>query len=237
MPIGTKLSVLRTMLNVECGDESDETASPALIIPNNQLLNNQQTFLDNQHSFLRGKAVVNMAATVGTRYYNLPTGVDFDRLEEPVYTNLVNFRYRLEYGITQDDYNVYRSDQNVTGSPCFRWQLVNIASTIQIELWPIPSAAQTIIFTGLLPISPMVADTDTCVIDDLALVLFTAAERLAARGSNLAQAKGAKAKAYLDTLKASFPSRYDKFNLAGSEQNYGMNRNVFNRPVVAVGTP
>ena len=226
------------MLNSEVGEEMDETISPARVGINNQLLNNQQIFLDNQHSFLRGKAVVTLPAVVGTQYYNLPAGIDFDRLEEKVYTNVVNFRYQMSYGITQDDYNIYRSDQRVIGSPCFRWQLININSVLQIELWPIPSVAQTIYFTGLLPLVQMVADTDTCVIDDMALVLFSAAEQLARKGSGDAQAKGAKAKAYLDTLKASFPSRYDSFNMAGMEPKFnGFNRNTHGRPVVAVSTP
>jgi len=235
MPVGTTLVNLRKMLNAEVGEEMVETISPALVAVNNRLLNNQQIFLDNQNGYLRGKATDTLAATVGTRYYTPPTGVDLDRLEEPVYTNLANFRYRLEYGITQDDYNIYRSDQNVTGSPCFRWQLVNISSALKVELWPIPSTAQTLTFTGVLPLVEMTSDSSTCVIDDMALVLFTAAEILARKGAGDAGAKAAKAKAYLDKLKASFPSRYDNFNLMGAEQNYnGFNRNVFQRPTVGV---
>lgn len=226
------------MLNSECGEEIDESISPARTSINNQLLNNQQAFLVNQHSYLRGKTVVQLAATVGTQYYDLPAGIDFDRLEEPVYTNVVNFRYRVNYGITQDDYNIYRSDQAVTGSPVFRWQIINIGGVLKIELWPIPSAAQTIIFTGLLAVVPMVNDTDPCIIDDMALVLFSAAEQLARKGLPDAQAKGAKAQAYLASLKAAFPTRYDTFNIAGIEPRIsGFNRNVFGRPVVAVNTP
>ena len=225
------------MLNVEAGEEMDETISPARVAINNQLLNNQQAFLDNQHSFLRGKTVVTLAATVGTQYYDLPGGVDFDRLEDDVYTNVVNFRYRMNYGITQDDYNIYRSDQRVIGSPCFKWQLIN-TTKLQIELWPIPSVAQTIYFTGLLPLVQMVADSDTCVIDDMALVLFTAAEVLARKGSQDTAAKGAKAKAYLDNLRGSFPSRYSVFNMAGLKPRVnGFDKNTSGRPIVAVSTP
>ena len=223
------------MLNSEVGEEMDETISPARVAINNQLLNNQQAFLANQHSYLRGKTVVQMTGVPGVQYYNPPAGIDFDRIQSPVYTNVVNFRYQVMYGITQDDYNIYRSDQAVTGSPVFRWQLININGTLQIELWPIPSVLQTIIFTGLLAVTQMVADADTCIIDDMALVLFSAAEQLARKGSGDAQAKGAKAQAYLSALKSAFPSRYDTFNIAGMEpQISGFNRNVFGRPVVAV---
>ena len=221
------------MLNCECGQEMDETISTADVAVNNQLLNNQQIFLDNQHSYLRGKTVVTLQGTVGGQYYALPAGIDFDRLEEPVYTNVVNVRYPLQYGITQDDYNVFRSDLGVQASPVLRWQRINVASVLQIELWPIPSVAQGIVFTGLLPLTPMVSDSDTCVIDDMALVLFTAAELQARKGMGDAQAKGAKAKAYLDTLKAGFESRYDTFNLAGVTDNWNAMR-PRRRPTVAV---
>lgn len=237
MPVGTQLSVLRTMLNAECGEEMDETISPARIAVNNQLLNNQQSFLDNQHSFLRGKTVVSLPGVIGQQYYNVPAGIDFDRLEQPTFTNVNNFRYRIGYGIGQEEYNLFRSDLGVTASPVMRWQMVNVGSpaALKIELWPIPSVAQSIVFTGLLPLTPMVLDTDTCVIDDLVLVLFTAAEILARKGSGDAQAKGAKAKAALDSLKASFPIKYETFNLAGEQPRFdefykGNNR----RPVVAV---
>jgi hypothetical protein len=237
MPVGTTLVALRQMLNVEAGEEMDETISPARVAINNALLNNQQAFLDNQHTFLRGKVVVTLAATVGTQYYDLPNGIDFDRLESDVYTNVVNFRYRMTYGITQDDYNIYRSDQRVVGAPCFKWQLIN-TTKLQIELWPIPSVAQTIYFTGVMPLVAMVADTDPCVIDDMALVLFTAAEVLARKGAADASAKGAKAKAYLDNLRGSFPSRYSVFNMAGQAPRVnGFDKNTSGRPVVAVSTP
>ena len=235
MAVGTALSVLRTMLNAECGEEMDETISPARVIINNQLLNNQQAFLANLHTYLRGKAVVSLAAVVGTQYYNLPTGIDFDRLEEPVYTNITSWRYRMEYGIGQEEYNVFRSELGVKASPVMRWQLVNVSGTLQIELWPIPSVAQSIVFTGILPITAMTTDASLCVIDDMALVLFTAAEILARKQSADAQAKGAKAKAYLDSLKASFPSKYDRFNISGAPTDYaGFRPPNSRRPVVAV---
>lgn len=238
MPTGTTLVNLRKMANAECGEEMDETISPALKPVWNQIFNNQQTFLDALHSFLRGKVTVDLAAVAGTRYYTVPTGIDMDRLELPVYTNVGSFRQRIEYGITQADYNVYRSDQSVTGSPVFRWQLINIASVLKVELWPIPSVAQTITFTGLLPLTAMSADSDACVIDDMALVLYSAAEYLLRKGSGDAGSKAQKAKAYLDSLKASFPSRYDRFNLAGAPINSpGFQRPNNQPPVVAVSTP
>lgn len=235
MPTGTQLVQLRKMLNCEAGQEMDETISPATVAINNQLLNNQQSFLVNQHSFLLGKTVVNLQATVGQQYYVVPAGIDFDRLEQPTFTNVNNFRYRIGYGIGQEEYNLFRSDLGVRASPVMRWQFVNVNGVLQIELWPIPSVPQTIIFTGTLPLTQMVNDTDTCVIDDLILVLFTAAELLARHGSGDFQAKAAKAKAALDSLKSTIPIQYEVWNISGVQPRFdefykGNNK----RPTVAV---
>lgn len=223
------------MLNAECGEEMDETISPARVAVNNQLLNNQQAFLVNQHAYLLGKVRVSLAANVGQQYYGLPAGIDFDRLEKPEFTNVSNFRYRIGFGIGQEEYNLFRSDLGVTASPVMRWDLVNVGGSLQIELWPVPSVAQVILLSGLLPLAPLVNDTDTCVIDDLVLVLFTAAELLARKQSGDTQAKAVKAKAALDSLKASYPSRFEYFNLAGQAPSLAdFNRGNRRRPVVAV---
>jgi hypothetical protein len=232
MPVGTSLATLRKMLNVESGEEMDESISPARVAINNQLLNNQQAYLANQHAYLLGKTRVTLAAVVGQQYYNLPSGIDFDRLEKPEFTSVANFNYRIGFGIGPEEYNRFRA--GMQASPVMKWDLVNVSGTLQIELWPVPSVAQTIMLSGVLPLVQMVNDTDTCVIDDLVLVLYTAAEALALKSSPLTQAKAEKAKAALESLRASFPSKFDRFNLAGQEPSSrefytGNNR----RPVVA----
>lgn len=234
MAVGTTLATLRKMLNVETGDEMDETISPARVAINNQLLNNQQLFMVNQHAYLLGKVRVQLAAVVGQQYYNLPAGIDFDRLDKPEFTNVNNFRYRVGFGIGQEEYNLFRSDLGVQASPVMRWDLVNVNNVLQIELWPIPSVAQSLMLSGVLPLTQMVNDSDTCVIDDLVLVLYTAAEILAKREAPSAQVVGTKAKAALDSVRASYPSKFETFNLAGQppshkEMYHGNNR----RPVVA----
>jgi hypothetical protein len=234
MPTGTTLATLRAMLNGETGEEMDEAISPARVAINNQILNNQQSFLFTQHGYLRGKAVVELPVVIGTRYYDVPAGIDFNCLEEPIYTTLATYRYRISNGISQEDYNVFRSDLGVQSSPVMRWQLINISGALKIELWPIPNVAQTIVFTGLLPLTQMAADTDTCVIDDLALVLYTAAEYLARKGAADAGAKAAKAKVLMDALKAAFPIKHEGWNISGQRPRCDQFQYTNNRrPVVA----
>jgi hypothetical protein len=238
MPVGTQLSVLRQMLNAECGTEMDETVSPASVAVNNQLLNNQQSFLVNQYAYLRGKTRVELVGVVGQQYYALPAGIDFDRLEKPAFTNVSNFRYTIGFGIGQAEYNIFRSDLGVRATPVMRWDMVNTGGALMIELWPIPSVPQNIELAGLLPLTQMVADTDMCVVDDLVLVLFTAAELLARKEAGDAQAKAAKAKAALMSIRATYPSKYESFNLAGVDHMpKGFQPPNSRRPVVAVNGP
>ena len=91
----------------------------------------------------------------------------------------------------------------------------------------------TLEFSGLLPITTMAQDTDTCVIDDMALVYMTAAEILAKRGAGDAQAKLAKAQAYLASIRSGKPGRYETLNISGSD--WGVRHGDYKRPVVAVG--
>jgi len=313
------------MLNVEVGEESDETISPGRIAINNRLLNNQQAFLAGQHSYIRGKTRVSLVLVAGVQF--IPIGtlingsplnelIDLDRPETTEFINFSNFRYRLTFGIGQQEYNIYNSAYGVAGVPCMKWDIVNnqqaiadpasnypgsVAPTLtytgllpggqyewipginevsltyngsvytaqdtftvvsgvttatvtgvalgdaftgqlntvgmQIEVWPIPSVPQTLELAGTLPINQMENDTDTCVIDDLALVLFTAAEILQRAGQADYAAKMAKAKAHLDALKGSYPMKFETFNIAGGSIYVEGFNNCRGRPVIAVSGP
>ena len=321
MPIGTPLATLRQMLNVEVGEEANEAISPARISINNRLLNNQQAFLYGQHAYIRGKTRVSLPLTVGQQFTPITTLVngtplneliDFDRPETTEFINYSNFRYRLDFGIGQLNYNVYNAAYGPAGVPCMAWDIVNTQTAVadpaanypgsvspvlsytvipggtyqwipglnevsltvngvvytaqdtfsvpagvttatatgtalgaaftgqlntigpQIEMWPIPAIAQTLELAGTLPINQMEVDTDTCVIDDLLLVLFTAAEILARAGVGDAQAKAAKAKAHLDSIRSSYPFKFDTFNISGGSRWVKGFDNGRGRPVIAV---
>lgn len=105
---------------------------------------------------------------------------------------------------------------------------------LMIEMWPIPSVPQTLELAGTLPLTQMENDTDTCVIDDMLLVLFTAAEILARAGQGDAQAKAAKAKAHLDAIKSSFPMKFERLNMSGGFRHLAGFVGTRGRPVIAV---
>ena len=241
MPIGTALSVLRKATNAEAGEEMDETISPARVAVNNQLLNNMQAFLVNQHAYLLGKVRQEFNAVVGQQYYDIPTGIDMDRLQAPQFINIANFRYRLGRGITQEEYNIFRSDLGVRSTPVMRWDLVNVQQNdnsykLQIELWPIPSVAQVFKLSGTLPVglTQMVNDADTCVIDDVVLIYFTAAKIAAKHGGADASALLSMAQAALQSVRGSQESKYDVFNISGGMPRFDGFPYNQRRPVVAV---
>lgn len=234
MAVGTTLLNLRKMLNAEIEDELDETISNSGVAWKNQILNNQQFFLANQHTYLLGKTRVSLPLSPGTQYYDVPGGIDMAHLDKPQYVVSSNWRFEVSFGILTIDYNIFNPELGATSIPILKWDLVNTGDGLQIQVWPIPSVAQTLEFSGLLLITPMASDSDTCVIDDLALVYFTAAEILAKRGAGDAQAKLAKAQAYLSSIRAGKPSRYETFNIAGDDWGRRVNTD-YKRPVVAVG--
>jgi len=234
MAVGTTLVQLRKMLNAEIEDEIDETISNAGITRKNQLLNNMQQFLWNQHDYLRGKVRVEAPIPADTQYCDLPTGIDLDHLDKPTYVLMNNWRYEVQFGIKVTDYNVFNSSLGVKSQPIYKFDFVNVDGTLMMEVWPISTVDQTLELSGILPLTQMVSDSDTCVVDDMAIVLFVAAEILAKRGAGDAQAKLAKATAYINSLRSGKPSRYETFNIAGNDWLRRDNDN-FKRPVVAVG--
>ena len=240
MAIGTQLVTLRAMLNAEIDEELDESVAPGDIANKNQKLNNQQAFLANQHTYLLGKTRVSLQLNPGQQYYTVPTGIDFDHLDKPQYTTVSTgpsgngIVYEVGFGIDQPEYAVFSTSSGMTFSPCLKWDLVNVGGVLKIEAWPIPNTAQTLEFSGLLKVVPMVADTDPCVIDDMALVLFTAAEMLAKSQAGDAQAKLSKAQAYLASLRSGKPSKFETFNMMGKQYPYVDNNK--NRPVIATST-
>jgi hypothetical protein len=80
-----------------------------------------------------------------------------------------------------------------------------------------PNTSYVIRFEGLAPLSPLVAPTDTCILDSKAIVMFTAAEILATQKSEAAPMKLTKAQNYLRRLLAD--------QGADKRQNYNMGGN------------
>lgn len=212
------------MFKAECGIELDTSISTAEDARIKRLLSNTQKWLCGQHLFLLGKTSKDIQLAAGTRHYTFPTtDLDIDRLEKRAVVKLgpaePPLRYDAHFGITQEHYTAWDSEAGQTCDPVQRWDLVNVAGVLKVEVWPIPETSnQKLNLTGIMPLPALSADTDVCAIDDLLIVLFAAAKYQARRGDKDASATLKQAQLHLGSLRASKPSQFERFNMAGKSR-------------------
>lgn len=128
----------------------------------------------------------------GQRYYDLPDDLAIDRISK------IELFYDSSYvplpcGLDANHYTAYNSDLDERQDPAQRWR---ISEDEQLEIWPIPSTDgdettlnSTLKITGIRNLNPLVASDDRADLDDRLIILFCAAEYLAANGAKDAQLK------------------------------------------------
>lgn len=128
----------------------------------------------------------------GQRYYSPHEDIPIDRIERIDLWSDGAWR-RILPGVGPAEYTTWNSDLGQTNWPPRRWR---IHEDEMIELWPISdvnavSATRegVIQITGIRKLRPLVTDSDRADLDDRLLVLFAAAESLAASGAKDAQLK------------------------------------------------
>lgn len=116
----------------------------------------------------------------GSRYYDLPTGFQPDRVVEIRQKWSGIWGEPIERGITLDHYNAMDSDLDVRSDPVQAWDFRDNSGACQVEVWPVPASNQTnaLRFIGKRALKPFVADNDLCDIDGQLLVLWAAADIL-----------------------------------------------------------
>jgi hypothetical protein len=134
----------------------------------------------------------------GTRYQQYPAGLDFERTIE-VFQKSSGEWAPISYGITPAHLNQYDSDEGTRADPIRAWQ--HQPDNNGYEVWPIPQTDTPLRFRGTGKLKPFIAETDVCTLDDQLIVLFAAAELLAARGAKDADAKLAAAQTLHRRLK------------------------------------
>jgi hypothetical protein len=133
-----------------------------------------------------------LALAAGQRYYTFPDDVHIDRIKKMEV--FFDSTYRPLYaGIDAEHYSAYNSDLDERQWPPQRWK---IAEDENLEIWPIPDANAdpvtlegTVKVTGIRNLKPLVAGADVADLDDRMIVLFCAAEYLAASGGKDANMK------------------------------------------------
>ena len=130
--------------------------------------------------------------SIKQRYYSPPSDIRIDNIEKvEVFDN--GGWQPLAPGIYGEHYSGFNSDLNQTSWPVMRWQ---IHEDEDIEIWPLSNidGNKTTLhgmlkFTGIRDLKPFVKDSDRADLDDNLLVMFAAAELLAAQGAKDAQLK------------------------------------------------
>ena len=187
------------------------------------LLQRTQEMLWDKHdwSFLRVERTFDVQA--GQRYYDTPDDIVIDRVET-LYVRYGEEWCRLGDGITDEHYSTWDSDLDERSWPVEQWQ---VYEGEQIELWPVPaddadatSLEGRIKIVGIRSLRPLVADTDRADLDDRLIVLYAAAETLAARGAEDAAVKLQLARERESALIGNM-SKVKSFSLFGGARDAG----------------
>lgn len=203
MPIGVTLADLRRDLRAETG----QSLSLA------QGVQSQETFdimLDRQQRELWGawewphlSYFVDVPIAASQSLYSYPASMLFDQINRIHISDGVSNWKTLLYGIKSWEIPAAGAPQ---GTPC-KWKnqiTVDTAGvtnpTGQIMLLPTPLGDGVMRLDGQAPVTKLSSDTDRCLIDSKAIVLFTAAEILAINKSEAAPFKLTKAQNYLRRL-------------------------------------
>jgi hypothetical protein len=229
MARGTTLADLLVMVKAECGYNLQGVAT-AQDQELKALLSNMQLWLWSQYQWPFLYTHADVGATAGGRYLNFPAGLSFDYPTEAE-TKWGDLWYDVAYGIKGEQYEAVDPDRGQFQDPIERWQ--NYSAT-QFEVWPVPSDAQTLRFWGTATLPDLKVDSDVAALDDLLIVLFTAAEKLGRSKQKDAQNKLQRAQALFNKLRgANRPNTC--FTLGGDVPNDTHSRNV--RFVTMVGNP
>lgn len=201
MALGTQLSVLVDMLRNETGQSGGVAVGIANLPMLKQTLMRTQTMLYEEYDWPHLRVQPYVPLQAGQRYYDMPTTLNFDRIER-VYVWYSNIPHPMERGITPIDYAHFNSELGVRADPTLKWNLQWTGSKTQLEVWPIPASnTMRMQFVGIRPLNPLIADSDTCDLDDDLIVLYAAAEVLARFKSADAPAKASLAKKRFDQIK------------------------------------
>lgn len=177
MARGKQLQDLVTQLRAEIGTSQSVSVGVSQVDNLKVRLARMQEILydDYDWPFLNIQRTISLQA--GQRYYDLPSNLNYDRIECVKY-QYGNVFTDVERGITFDDYSIYNSMDGDRSSPVLKWDVRNTGSNEQLEIWPIPSEEGTVHFFGTKSLSALVQNEDRADLDDKLIVLFVAAEYL-----------------------------------------------------------
>lgn len=202
MPLGTTLGELVNMVRLEAG----QSASPSTGRNTNEAVKQhiRRTYrrLHNDFHWPHLNIRRDLELQAGQRYYTLPAGIDFQRLNDQAYTQEVgDDQWRpLVFGIGVAHFNAVDSEADVREDPVRAWDVFEGG---QIEVWPIPASnGGRVRFDGVSLPKPLVSEGETLDIDDDLVALYVSAEWLARQKSPEASMRLEQATVHYQRLKA-----------------------------------
>jgi hypothetical protein len=219
MPLGVTLLELRRELRAETGTSLNPAQGVQAQGTLDIMLARQQRELWDAYNWQHLKMWKDVPLAKNQAAYNYPPEIAFDQITRMYVAPVVRDGAQvitgggdwrpLTYGIAP---HMMRLGPATPGTP-LRWRNVATVSMDtgapvtnpvgQFELLPMPATDDLMLrVEGQAPVSPLVNDTDTCILDSKAIVLFAAAEVMATQKNEAASMKLTKAQNYLRRLLA-----------------------------------
>lgn len=151
--------------------------------------------------------VARVAMVNGTRFYSFPTALEETKITK-AWARWGSVWCEMDYGVGYDEYSAYNPDPTAPqkGDPVLRWDF-QAGDPLQFEVWPVPASTGTtetyaVCFDGQKKIERLTDGKKKADLDDLLIVLFTAAEILAEnKQKESSEVKAAAARDRLDIVK------------------------------------
>jgi hypothetical protein len=245
VPLGVTLLELRRELRAETGTSLNPAQGTQAQETIDILLARQQRELWDAYNWQHLKIWTDLPLVGGQAVYSYPKEMLFDQIVrvliaqvsredtfDPQKITAASSWVPLTYGIKA---HMMQLGPTHYGKPS-RWSnlaSVNIAGTApitnpvgQFQLLPVPiddvahpKQGFMLRFEGQAPLSPLIAPTDSCILDSKAIVLFAAAEVLATQKSEAAPMKLTKAQNYLRRLLSDQGAdKRDNYNMGGIQR-------------------
>lgn len=202
MARGKQLLSLIAQLRAETGRSQDVSVGVDEVENLKVIIQRTQETLYEEYEWPHMRVQKTISLSAGQRHYDLPTGLNFDRIQD-VKLKYNNVYVDLERGITFDDYSIYDSNAATPerSFPTLKWDIRDTGSGEQVEVWPIPNQSASLYMFGTKNLSDLIQDSDTADLDDRLIVLFAAAEILARQKSADAKIKLSQAERRLTMLR------------------------------------